>query len=32
LPKAKAKPIAQYMMAAIEKLVRILATTVPAFF
>src|SRR5436190_11034338 len=31
LPKAKAKPIAQYMIAAIEKLVRIFATTVPAF-
>ena len=30
-PKAKAKPIAQYMTAAIEKLVRILAITVPAF-
>src|SRR3954447_727652 len=32
LPKASAKPIAQYISAAIEKLVRILATTVPAFF
>src|SRR3954468_19842491 len=31
LPKAKAKPIAQYMSAAIEKLARIFATTVPAF-
>ena len=30
-PKANAKPIAQYMIAAIEKLARILATTVPAF-
>src|SRR3954451_17534898 len=32
LPKAKAKPIAQYISAAIEKFVRIFATTVPAFF
>src|SRR4051812_12666660 len=32
LPNASAKPIAQYMIAAIEKLVRIFATTVPAFF
>ena len=32
MPKAKAKPTAQYTIAAIEKLVRILATTVPAFF
>src|SRR3954471_23777202 len=31
LPKAKANPIAQYMIAAIEKLARIFATTVPAF-
>ena len=30
-PKAKAKPTAQYTIAAIEKFVRILATTVPAF-
>src|SRR3954471_13349489 len=30
-PKAKAKPTAQYMIAAIEKFTRILATTVPAF-
>ena len=30
-PKAKAKPTAQYRIAAIEKFVRILATTVPAF-
>src|SRR3954447_10732639 len=30
-PKAKAKPTAQYMIAAIEKFVRIFATTVPAF-
>ena len=30
-PKAKAKPTAQYRSAAIEKFVRILATTVPAF-
>ena len=32
IPKAKAKPTAQYMSPAIEKLVRIFATTVPAFF
>src|SRR5215210_3277911 len=31
LPKANAKPMAQYMIAAIEKLVRIFAITVPAF-
>ena len=31
LPKAKAKPMAQYMIAAIEKFVRIFAITVPAF-
>ena len=30
-PKAKAKPTAQYRIAAIEKFVRIFATTVPAF-
>src|SRR3954465_12750621 len=30
-PKGKAKPTAQYMSAAIEKFVRIFATTVPAF-
>ena len=30
-PNAKAKPTAQYMIAAIEKFVRIFATTVPAF-
>src|SRR3954466_765706 len=30
-PKAKAKPTAQYMIAAIEKFVRIFATTVPEF-
>ena len=30
-PKASAKPTAQYMRAAIEKFVRILATTVPTF-
>src|SRR4051794_34917909 len=30
-PKAKAKPTAQYMSPAIEKLVTILAITVPAF-
>src|SRR5512132_3392380 len=30
-PKANAKPTAQYKIAAIEKFVRILATTVPAF-
>jgi hypothetical protein len=32
VPKAKAKPTAQYMSAAIEKFVRIFAITVPAFF
>ena len=32
MPKAKAKPHAQYMSPAIEKLVRIFATPVPAFF
>ena len=32
MPKAKAKPTAQYMSAAIEKFVRIFAITVPAFF
>ena len=31
VPNAKAKPTAQYMSAAIEKFVRIFATTVPAF-
>src|SRR4051794_29519628 len=31
-PNANAKPMAQYMIPAIEKFVRILATTVPAFF
>ena len=31
MPNAKAKPTAQYMIAAIEKFVRIFATTVPAF-
>src|SRR5436305_8453657 len=30
-PNAKAKPTAQYMIPAIEKFVRILAMTVPAF-
>ena len=30
-PNANAKPTAQYRIAAIEKFVRILATTVPAF-
>ena len=30
-PKAKAKPTAQKQIAAIEKLTRIFATTVPAF-
>ncbi len=30
-PKANAKPIAQYMIAAIEKFTRILATIVPTF-
>src|SRR5215210_7593985 len=31
LPKANAKPMAQYMIAAIEKFVRIFAITAPAF-
>ena len=31
LPKAKAKPTAQKQIAAIEKLTRIFAITVPAF-
>ena len=30
-PKAKAKPTAQYRMAAIERFTRIFATMVPAF-
>src|SRR4051794_21732015 len=32
LPKAKANPQSHHTMAQIEKLVRIFATTVPAFF
>ena len=32
VPNAKAKPTAQNTSAAIEKLIRIFATTVPAFF